>query len=100
MRAQIWNHREECYELVPAAPLYVLSNDKFVSGWGRAKGKINTVVVPCETREQAESVAAYARYRNDQKYVRIVTNPPKEKAHVIYSMCLGWIDRAKDLAKV
>ena len=62
---------------IPDAPYYVLSNDTFMSGWGPARGKINTVILPCESMPQAEAVAAYARSRTDQKRVRIVSNRPR-----------------------
>ena len=35
---------------------YVTMTDKFMSGWGRAEGKINKFVVECETREKAETI--------------------------------------------
>ena len=80
---------------IPKAEYYVLSNDSFMSGWGGASGKINTCVVPCETYEEAEAVADYARSRSDQKRIRIVVGV-RDKAHVVYSMCIGWKDRAKE----
>jgi len=71
---------------IPDAPYYVLSNDSFMSGWGYAAGMINTVVLPCETWEEARIVERNAKARGDQKYVRIVTQKPRMKAHVLYSL--------------
>ncbi len=87
---------------IPNYPLYVLSNDTFMSGWGpcgdgfvaavegRAPRdyKTNTIILPCETLEEAEAVARYARSRSDQKRVRIVTNKPKVRSGVVYSLML------------
>lgn len=71
---------------IPAAAWYVLSNDSFLSGWGPAEGKINTVVAPCKDLNEAKRVAEYARSRSDQKRVRIVGNKPRIKNHVVYSL--------------
>jgi hypothetical protein len=62
---------------IPDAPVYVLSNDSFMSGWGPARGKINTVILPCDSLEEARRVADYARSRTDQKRVRIVGDKPR-----------------------
>jgi hypothetical protein len=62
---------------IPDAPYYVLSNDSFMSGWGCANGKINTIILTCADMTEAQDVAAYAQSRGDQKYVRIVNNKPK-----------------------
>ena len=40
-------------EEVPAAPFYVLYHDNYLSDWGDAYGKTNTLIFPCQTREQA-----------------------------------------------
>ncbi len=71
---------------IPAAPCYVLSNDSFMSGWGPAKGKINTLILPCRSFAEAEIVAQNARNRTDQKRVRIVGNKPRIQSHVYYSL--------------
>ena len=62
---------------IEEAPFYVLCNDRFMSGWGYAKGKINTVILPCKSLEEANRVAAYAEGRGDQTYVRICGNKPR-----------------------
>lgn len=36
---------------------YVTATDKFLSGWGGAKGKIAKMVIICENSEQARRVA-------------------------------------------
>lgn len=93
--AKRYNSSTETFEPIPDAPFYVLSNDTFMSGWGKAKDKINTCVVPCDTYEQAETVERYVRSRSEQKRVRIATNV-RAKRNVIYSLCEGWKERAKE----
>ncbi len=87
---------------IPGFPLYVLSNDTFMSGWGpcgdgmvaaiegRAPRvyKTNTIILPCETWEEAEAVKKYAQSRADQKRVRIVIHKPRMRPGVVYSLML------------
>lgn len=56
---------------------YVSMTDKFMGGWGRADGKINKLVLVCDTHEEAETVARNARARGEMKHVNICTKPPK-----------------------
>ena len=56
--------------------IYVTMTDKFLSGWGQAKGKINKLVIDCDTWEEAEIVAENAENRSDMKYINITTNKP------------------------
>ena len=37
--------------------VYVTMTDKFMSGWGMAKGKTNKLVIECENSMQAEKIA-------------------------------------------
>lgn len=69
---------------IPDAPYYVLSNDTFMSGWGLAKGKTNTLIFPCETREEAETVRENALYRTDQKRVRVLVRKPQLRTSRVY----------------
>jgi hypothetical protein len=70
---------------IPDAPLYVLANDSFMSGWGMAEGLTNTVVLACESYEEAEVVADNARARSDMRRVRIVGEKPRLRRGVLYS---------------
>ena len=81
---------------IPAAAYYVLSNDSFMSGFGPAKDKINTCIVPCSTMEMAYAVRDYVETRPEQKRIRIVSNRPRSKSHVVYSLVPGWIERARE----
>lgn len=55
---------------------YVTMTDKFMSGWGLAKSKINKLVFECETMQEAHIVADNAERRGDQKYVNIRSSKP------------------------
>ncbi len=55
---------------------YVTMTDKFMSGWGRAEGKINKFVVVCDTYEQAEAIERNAHKREEMKYINITSKKP------------------------
>jgi len=55
---------------------YVTMTDSFMSGWGKAREKINKLIFECDSYEQAEIVADNANNRTDQKYVNICVNKP------------------------
>jgi len=71
---------------IPKAPYYVLSNDSYFSGWGWAEGKTNTVILPCQSWDEAMIVQDNAQRRPEQKYVRVVTHKPRLREHVLYSI--------------
>ena len=57
---------------------YVTMTDKFMSGWGMAQGKINKLVLECETYEDAETVYNNACNRSEmfrQIVGEILTSP-------------------------
>lgn len=55
---------------------YVTMSDKFLSGWGKAEGKIAKFIVECETYNQAETIQNNARKRQEMKYINITTKKP------------------------
>ena len=55
---------------------YVTMTDRFMSGWGQAEGKINKLVLECDSIEDAEIVAGYAHRRSEMKYINIHTRRP------------------------
>lgn len=71
---------------IPAACCYVCTNDRFMSNWGPASGKTNTLIFCCASYEEAEIVAQNARARKDQKNVRICSGKPKLRAGVLYQV--------------
>jgi len=72
---------------IPDAPYYVLANDTFMSGWGLAEGKINTIILPCVNWAEAKAVSEYAKSRDEMKHVRIVSKKPRLRlATHLYSL--------------
>ncbi len=55
---------------------YVTMTDKFMSGWGQAKGLINKLVFECETYREACTVFRNAKAREDMKHVNMAGNRP------------------------
>jgi len=56
---------------------YVTMNDKSLSGWGGAVGRISKFIIECDTLAQAEEVEAVARRDHwNMKYVHIHENLP------------------------
>lgn len=56
--------------------VYVTMTDKFMSGWGLAKNKLNKFVITCDNYEQAKIVYNNAKKREEMKFVNIVYNKP------------------------
>ena len=74
------------FKQIPQAPFYVLAEDTFLSGWGDADGKINTLLLPCASKEEAEIVKHNAKSRPEMVRVRIEnTRPPLSKC-TVYSL--------------
>jgi hypothetical protein len=55
---------------------YVTMTDRFMSGWGMAKGKINKLIFECENYQEACIVADNAENRSDMKYINICSKKP------------------------
>lgn len=58
------------------AKYFVSMTDKFMSGWGEARGKINKLIFECETYEEALIVEENAQNRSDQKNINICSKRP------------------------
>ena len=43
--------------------------DKFMSGWGGAKGKINKLIFECDSFDEAMTVIDNAEKRSDMNYI-------------------------------
>ena len=74
---------------------YVTMTDKFLSGWGYAKGRTNKLIVECNTIDEAAQIERAARQRAEMKYVNICTRRPRYGAHVLeswktYADMTGW----------
>lgn len=55
---------------------YVTMTDKFMSGWGKARNKINKLVIECDTFEEAQIVEENALARDEMIYVNIRSTKP------------------------
>ncbi len=55
---------------------YVTTTDKFMSGWGKARGKTNKLIFPCDTYQDALIVVENAENRTDQKFINIRSTKP------------------------
>ena len=55
---------------------YVTMTDKFMSGWGEAKDKINKLVFVCHGYEEAKIVEDNAHCRTEMKHINISANKP------------------------
>lgn len=49
--------------------IFVWMTDKFMSGWGQARGKINKLIIRCDTLEQAECIFKNAQMREEMKNI-------------------------------
>ena len=58
---------------------YVSMTDKFLSGWGGAKGKRAKYVIVCDTYQQAMIIEKNACFRPEMRYVNICSNMPRYK---------------------
>lgn len=53
----------------------VTATDRFMSGWGEAKGGLSKCAWACQTLDEAERVLSWVKDRNDMKYVNIHKGP-------------------------
>lgn len=63
--------------------VYVTMTDKTMSGWGKAKGKLNKLVFICKDMSEAFTVEANALNRDDMKNVNVCAKLPRysERTH-------------------
>jgi hypothetical protein len=55
---------------------YVSMTDRYMNGWGEAKGRRNKLVFECKSFEEAKIVRDNAHERIDMKYINICANKP------------------------
>jgi hypothetical protein len=65
--------------------IYVTMTDKFMSGWGCAKGKHNKLVFVCNGWEQADIVATNGQNRPEMTHVRTRTSSPSYNKELYYT---------------
>lgn len=61
---------------IETKPYYTVMTDKGMSGWGRAEGKINKLVIGCDTLKEAKHKENIAKLRSEMKYINIRTTKP------------------------
>ena len=55
---------------------WVTMTDRFMSGWGHSNGKINKLVIGCDSWDEAQTVKRNAKDRSEMKYVNVVSTKP------------------------
>lgn len=58
---------------------YVRMTDKFMSGWGMAKGIKNVLVIECDTLLQANAIEVAAHHRNEMIYINVTETKPRSR---------------------
>jgi hypothetical protein len=81
------NLNTDCY--IPDADCYIVSTDKFMSGWGFSTGLDNVCVVPCKW-EESKRVFDYVESRNDQMRVRLNITKPRNRGNWLISNLSSW----------
>ena len=66
--------------------VYVAMTDKFMSGWGMARGMTNRYVIECDDWSQAEAIEKAAHKRSEMKRIAICLNKPKARPSVLITM--------------
>jgi hypothetical protein len=66
--------------------LYVRMRDKFMSGWGGARGKKSIYVVECETDEQATAILHAAEDRSEMVNISILSEKPVARANQVMTV--------------
>ena len=55
---------------------YVTMTDRFMSGWGKAQGQDNKLVISCDSYDEALVVETNALRCGEMKYVKIRSSKP------------------------
>lgn len=71
-------------------PLYVTMTDTFLTGWGKARGRIAKYVMGANTLEEAQIIIQNAEDRGDQKNIRLRQTRP---TYPILTHRIGFMDR-------
>lgn len=71
---------------IPRKRFYVLATDKFMSGWGHARGLTNVVCCPCDTVEEAEHIYRQLDSRREMIRVRITGSKPRPRSGWLISL--------------
>lgn len=71
---------------------YVSMTDKFMSGWGMAKGRINKLVIECDSLDQAHTVAAAAHRRSEMRRITLCLRKPRYNESTTLTTTKHWND--------
>jgi len=63
-------------EKIPKKNWYVTMTDKFMSGWGHARGKTNKFVIGCNTYKQCQRIMRNAKLRDEMIYINYTSKKP------------------------
>ena len=77
-------YQETGRDLVKDCPWFVVMRDQFMSGWGRADGLVNWMVVGCHSLEQAEAIELAAKDRDEMQHVSI-TDIVRHRSRRLYT---------------
>jgi hypothetical protein len=64
---------------------WVTMTDKFMSGWGKAQGMTNKMIIECDNYKQAQQIEQAANRRSEMKYVNICSKKPYYRSNVLVS---------------
>jgi len=62
---------------IPMAPYYVLANDTYFKGLQWNDTRINTIILPCDSEDEAWIVKRNAQDRREQTFIRMTQSKPK-----------------------
>lgn len=63
---------------------YVTMTDRFMSGWGMARGKTNKLIIETKDYDLAQTIAKNARKRSEMKYVNVNITKPRYDPRYYY----------------
>lgn len=64
---------------------YAFAIDTFMSGWGPCGARVNVYCLECDSRDEADRVAAKLRARPEMRGVKVSQTPPKDSRGVLVS---------------
>ena len=75
----VFDMPKEAEGQIRAAKLFVTMTDKFISGWGGAKGMEAKLIVACDDEKEAKQIVKAAKKRGDMEGIKVVKNFPNYK---------------------
>lgn len=75
----VFDMPKDAEEQIRAAKLFVTMTDRFLSGWGGAKGMEAKLIVACDDEKDAKQIVKAAKKRGDMEDIKVVKNFPNYK---------------------